>query len=247
MTGRSDAFATWLFECLEVSSRPPIDLEALASRIGVEQIRDTDMAEDGRLVQDGRRSVVYLRRGLGRGRRRFTLAHELAHRALIDPNAPTTAYRRAGNNGDEERICDEIAAALLMPYSWMQSLNTRPQNLSTLRLISERAHVSLSAALVRSREVNLWKKSLLRFSLDQGKWRLQGASGIPVEWHRSIRSGTSTHEVLNNIPQRRDSERTLPLRAGDHELATTAQIDRSRSSAIALIELDKQLSLLSRP
>ena len=246
MTERSNALAAWLFDRLELPTRPPIDLEVVASRMGVEQIRDADMAEDGRLEQDGRRAVVYLRHGLSHGRRRFTLAHELAHRALIHPNAPAIAYRRAGSD-DEERLCDEIAAALLMPRGWMQSLNGRPQNLSTLRVISERGQVSLSAALVRSREVNHWRKSLLRFSLDQGKWRLQGASGVPIEWHRSIRSATSTHSVLSGSPLRRDSERALPLRAGDHELTVTAQIDRLRSTATALADLDQQLSLLPHP
>ena len=237
MTERSNALAAWLFDRLELPTRPPIDLEVVASRMGVEQIRDADMAEDGRLEQDGRRAVVYLRHGLSHGRRRFTLAHELAHRALIHPNAPAIAYRRAGGSDDEERLCDEIAAALLMPRGWMQSLNGRPQNLSTLRVISQRGQVSLSAALVRSREVNHWRKSLLRFSLDQGKWRLQGASGVPIEWHRSIRSATSTHSVLSGSPLRRNSERALPLRAGDHELTVTAQIDRLRSTAIALADL----------
>ncbi len=247
MTERSDALTAWLFDRLELPTRPPVDLEVLASRMGVEQIRDTDMAEDGRLEQDAHRAVVYLRHGLSRGRRRFTLAHELAHRALIHPNAPAVAYRRAGDNDDEERLCDEIAAALLMPRCWMESLGAKPQNLSTLRLISARGQVSLSAALVRSREVNHWRKSLLRYSFDQGKWRLQGASGVPAEWHRLIRSAASTHTVLADTPMRRDSERPLPLRAGDHELTATAQVDRSQSSAIALAELDQQLSLLPRP
>lgn len=247
MTERSDALTQWLFERLELPTRPPIDLEVLASRMGVERIQEADMAEDGRLEQDGRRAVVYLRHGLSRGRRRFTLAHELAHRALIHPNAAAIAYRRVGNDDDEERLCDEIAAALLMPRIWMQTLSTRPQNLSTLRVISERGQVSLSAALVRSREVNDWRRSLLRFSLDQDKWRLQGASGVPPEWHRSIRSAASTHDVINATPIRRDSNRTLPLRADNHELAATAQIDRSRSSAIALVELDQQLTLLPSP
>jgi Zn-dependent peptidase ImmA (M78 family) len=215
--------------------------------MGVESVHEADMAEDGRLEQDGTRAVIYLRYGLSRGRRRFTLAHELAHRALLHPSAPAIAYRRIGDNDDEERLCDEIAAAVLMPHAWMLTLSPRPQNLSTLRLISERGQVSLSAALVRSREVNHWRKSLLRFSFDQDKWRLQGASGVPAEWHRSIRSARSTHGVLEELPIRRDTQTRLPLRAGDHEVASAAQIDRSRGSAIALAALDQQLSLLPGP
>ena len=247
MTERSDVLTAWLFQRLDLPPRPPIDLELLASRMGVERVYEADMAEDGRLEQDGKRAVIYLRHGLSRGRRRFTLAHELAHRALTHPKAPAIAYRRIGDNDDEERLCDEIAAAILMPRAWMQTLSTRPQNLSTLRLISERGQVSLSAALVRSRELNHWRKSLLRFSFDQDKWRLQGASGVPAEWHRSIRSARSTHDVLAEIPIWRDTQTTLPLRAGNHEVTAAAQIDRSRGSAIALAELDQQLCLLAGP
>ena len=244
MTSRSDAISQWLFERCDLPTEPPIDLEQLAVKMGVTNIYETDMAEDGRLEQDGRQATVHLRRGLGAGRRRFTLAHELAHRALIHPNAAAIAYRRPGNDDDEERLCDEIAAALLMPRGWMNHLDSRPQNLSTLRLIAERAQVSLSAALVRSREINGWRKSLLQFSLDQGKWRLQAASGVPLEWHRSIRSAPATHEVIEATPIWRDSERELPLRAEDHNLKAPAQIDRSRTGAVALVELDRQLTLI---
>lgn len=247
MTQRSDALAAWLLDRLDLPPRPPIDLELLAVRMGVEDIHETDMAEDGRLEQDGKRAVVYLRDGLGHGRRRFTLAHELAHRALIHPNAPAVAYRRIGDIDDDERLCDGIVASLLMPQQWMATLSNRPQNLSTLRLISHHGQVSLSAALVRSREVNHWRKSLLRFRFDENKWRLQGASGVPTKWHRSIRSAPTTHEVLKDTPAHRDSTRTLPLLAGDHEITALAQIDRSRRSAVALAELDQQLSRLPSP
>ena len=244
MTSDSDLLAFWLFQRLDVSSQPPIDLEALATRMGVDEVCETEMAEEGRLEPHGLRATVYLRRGLGRGRRRFTLAHELAHWALAHPGSPKTVYRRIGNGGDEERLCDEIAASLLMPRQWTLTFQSRPQNLSILRLMAKRADVSLSAALVRNREVNYWHKSLLRFSLDEGRWRLQGASGVPLEWHRSVRSAQSTHTLLNELPFGRDCEHTLPLCVGDYEVNARAQVDRTRYTALALVELDSQLSLL---
>lgn len=244
MTSQSDALASWLFQRLDIPSQPPIDLEVLATRMGVDKIYETEMAEDGRLEPDGLNAIVYLRRGLGHGRRRFTLAHELAHWALAHPASPKTAYRRIGKGGDEERLCDAIAASLLMPRQWTLTFQSRPQNLSILRLMAKRADVSLSAALVRNREVNHWHKSLLRFRLDHGRWRLQGASGVPIEWHRSVRSALSTHSMLSELPFGRDLERTLPLCVSDYELDTPAQINRKRYTAIALVELDSQLSLL---
>ena len=246
MNTRSERLAQWLFELFEVPPRPPVDLETLATRMGIDQILDTDMIEDGRLVQDRDKAVVHLRRGLNRRRRRFTLAHELAHRVLVLPKAPAVAYRRAGDGDGEERLCDQIAAAILMPHDWTRRLSSRPQNLSTLRLMSERAQVSLSAALVRSREINHWRKSLLRFSFDQDRWRFQGAFGVPIEWHRMIRSAPTTHDAIEAIPIRRDWECDLPLRAGEHELIATAQIDRWRHTAIALVELDDLLAPLPR-
>lgn len=239
-----DRLAHWLFDSFEVSPQPPIDLETLATRMGIDQILDTDMVEDGRLVQSRERAVVHLRRDINPRRRRFTLAHELAHRILAHPLAPAIAYRRPSRGDDEERLCDQIAASILMPHDWTRKFAKRPQNLSTLRLMSERAQVSLSAALVRSRETNHWHKSLLRFSLDQNRWRFQGAFGVPIEWHRRIRSASTTHDAINAIPIRRDWDSNLPLRAGEHELIVTAQIDRWRYTAVALVELDKLLASL---
>ena len=74
MNTRPERLAHWLFELFEVSPRPPIDLETLASRMGIDQILDADMIEDGRLVQSSDRAVVHLRRNLNPRRRRFTLA-----------------------------------------------------------------------------------------------------------------------------------------------------------------------------
>jgi len=245
MTQRADAIARWLFERLGVSSTPPVDLEQLAKSMGVGRITEEDMTEEGRLEQDGKSAQIFLRRGQNARRRRFTLAHELAHRAIAHRDSPTVAYRRAADHDAEERLCDEIAAALLMPEWWMTGLRPRPVNLSTLRFISANANVSLSAALVRQREVNFWQRSLLRFRLDEGKWRFQGASGIPVEWHRSVRSARTTHSLLEGLPTRRDTNCDLPLAINGNDLIVSAQVDRSKSTAVALVELDGQLSLLS--
>lgn len=244
MTAHPERLARWLFGSFGVAPRPPIDLETLAARMGIDQILDTDMIEDGRLVQSRDRAVIHLRRDLNPRRRRFTLAHELAHRVLAHPQAPAVAYRRAGDGDDEERLCDQIAASILMPDDWTRRLARRPQNLSTLRLMSERAQVSLSAALVRSRETNHWRKSLLRFSLDQGRWRFQGAFGVPIQWHRKIRSAPTTHDAISVMPIRKDWDCQLPLRAAEHELIAPAQIDRWRHTAVALVELDDLLAPL---
>ena len=239
-----DQLARWLLDLCDVPTRPPVDLETLAARMGVDQVLETDMVEDGRLVQGRDRTIIHLRRGVNAGRSRFTLAHELAHRVLAHPQAPVVAYRRAGDSDDEERLCDQIAASILMPHDWTRRLASKPQNLSTLRLMSERAQVSLSAALVRSREANHWRKSLLRFSHDEGRWRLQGAFGVPIEWHRTIRSAPSTHDAIEAAPVRRDWQCDLPLRADGHELIAKSQVDRLRRSAIALVELDEVLARL---
>ena len=244
MNANPERLAHWLFGSFGVSPQPPIDLNTLAARMGIDEILDADIIEDGRLVQSSGRAVVHLRRDLNPRRRRFTLAHELAHRVLAHPHAPAVAYRRAGDGDDEERLCDQIAASILMPHAWTRKLATRPQNLSTLRLMSERAQVSLSAALVRSREINHWRKSLLRFSLDQGRWRFQGAFGVPIEWHRKTRSAPATHDAIDAVPIRRDWNCQLPLRVAEHELVAPAQIDRWRHTAVALVELDELLAPL---
>lgn len=90
---------------------PPTDLEGLGPLLKVNGFESVDgLPISGELRQDGDALKVVYSASLQTGRRRFTIAHELAHAVfeMTGPNCP-----RHGN--ELERICDMLATELLLP------------------------------------------------------------------------------------------------------------------------------------
>src|SRR5206468_7260091 len=79
-------------------TKPPIPLEGLASLLGAQEVRYVaDLIEDGRVVWQPNGPIIELREATTkseRARQRFTLAHEIAHLALVHPDRVGTVARR---------------------------------------------------------------------------------------------------------------------------------------------------------
>lgn len=108
---------------------------------------------------------------------RFTLAHELAH-TMLTPESWTSEgiHRRTRAKGDSlERLCDDIAAELLMPTKWAQPA-VRSGRIGTTNLIrfARRFDASLHSGAIRYAELSMQK---LAVSL----WRIENGS-IHAEW-----------------------------------------------------------------
>jgi hypothetical protein len=89
---------------------PPTDLEALGPRLNVVRFEAEAMPISGELRREPDGFVVVYSSFLGAARRRFTIAHELAHAILesTGPNCPRTGK-------ELERLCDMLATEMLMP------------------------------------------------------------------------------------------------------------------------------------
>ena len=74
------------------------------------------MIEDGRLEWFNGSPSVTLNEDRPVVRQRFTLAHELAH-VFLGSGSTKAAFRTAMNtrSQDDERLCDAVAAAILVP------------------------------------------------------------------------------------------------------------------------------------
>ena len=135
----------------------PVHLHSIAAKLGVSEIRCLDLVEDGRLRREGRQLVIELRSDRGATRKRFTLAHELAHLMLdISSSRETVLQQRtpAARHAEEERLCDAVAAALLMPTDLVKSLHERSgMTYSLVDTLASRSRCSLSAAAARVTEV----------------------------------------------------------------------------------------------
>lgn len=240
MSDVADDLVAWLLDRVQIPAVPPVDVEKLARAMGIDSITRATMIEDGRLEQDGRSAIVYLRDGLPESRRRFTIAHELGHRLLLHPRAPAERYRRRLVGDAEERLCDDIAAAILLPGQWVTAhFNQAPHTLNTVRRLSGRTNTSMSASLVRLCEVLGWEESLLRFRLVNQRWRLDAPAAVPWEIHGSIRTTGDTSAKLSDTGAQtaRDVRAELPLRISSQDYLVPAELSVRRTVAVALLDL----------
>ena len=242
MPDLADMLVSWLLERVGVPSQPPVDLAQLAGKMAVEEVRDAAMVEDGRLEFRDGRAIIYVRNDLPRGRRQFTIAHELGHRLLLHRQAAAIAYRRRLTGDSLERLCDDIAAAILLPRDWVEAeFGSSPRTLETLRRMSNMSSASLSASLVRLREVHRWPHSLLRFSYVTDRWRLASPAGVPGDMHGKLRTTPMTHGVLTALGCERsdDALAKLPLQIAEMTWAFPAEVSVHQHVAVALVDLTR--------
>jgi hypothetical protein len=220
---------------LGVAPRVPVDLDAVARGLGVAAVRTAELVEEGRLERTGGRTEILVRRGAPAVRRRFTIAHELAHLLLEPDGAAERSARR-------ERRCDEVAAALLMPRAWVASYAGRPRCLATARALAAEGGVSISAAVTRLDEVLAWRCGLLRFRRQDGRWRFVGACAVPpsasAPGGAGIGSAPGTSSVLDDIARHstRDTRATVPVRVGDAVVEVPAEVSVRAGSALVLAD-----------
>ncbi len=177
-------------------------LDALARKLGVTRIIEQRLPFEGGLFQlpDGE-LVIKLNSESSFVRKRFTLAHEIAHLLLN-----TVPAHRSANRTDEhlERTCDLIAAELLMPAEeasdFIHGLGSpSPEN---LKAIASRYSVSLQTAAIRvCYGLRLWKCCIGMWSLTPrmktlwfvGPKRWDNVQPDPCLLERAASSNTSFH------------------------------------------------------
>jgi Zn-dependent peptidase ImmA (M78 family) len=151
------ALAKHLAEDLLANRAPAsihVPVRALAESEGAHVVLDR-MVTDGSLTRSDDAYVIRVSIDSSMERKRFTIAHELGHLLLNRLRGPTgqpdsemTSFR--GNQGDEERFCNQFAAFLLIPSDGIRDLPDWES--ITIAALSRRARelqVSLSALLWR--------------------------------------------------------------------------------------------------
>lgn len=210
----------------------PTDLVALAAALNVHEVRLASLTDDGRTTWRDSRVLIELRADRPALRQRFTLAHELAHVLIAGPVAGELVRRRSRDlqPDREERLCDWIAAAVLMPRLWIRNQVAEWLDLDAVRHISGTAQVSMAAAAVRVGEVTTRDCALIRWHRSPGaRWVPVGFAGVPrgilgrVEMSeqtatRMSRLDHRDHEVeveLSFRQQRMTPQRAIVSRGGD--------------------------------
>ncbi len=137
---------------------PPTELDVLQTRLNVRSCEPVaGLPVSGELRKEGEALKIVYSASLSRGRKRFTIAHELGHAVFetTGPNCP--------KYGQElERICDMLASEFLLPR----------------RIFSEHAGPSIDATTVY-KLARLFDASLMATALRC--WHLFGVSVFQVE------------------------------------------------------------------
>ncbi|HEX2240152.1 MAG TPA: ImmA/IrrE family metallo-endopeptidase [Actinomycetota bacterium] len=226
---------------LDGVSQPPIDVHAVAARCGVRVVEYASLHEDGRFSWEGNTPVVGLRRDRSLARKRFTLAHELAHWALSSHVSDGPSYRRMTlDPSAEERLCDAIAGALLMPSPWVQRWADDPLSLDRLREMATKAGVSLSAAAVRLAETRGEVSMLLRWRTVGGLWILAGMAGVPRHMGRPIAMTSQAQRAVDKLA---DEDTWLALKLGFGATAHQVKAHVSRGDTVSLMLVTKVYGL----
>lgn len=213
----------------------PIDLAKLARLLGVSSIKEADMVEDGRTLWTSGTPSIELRQDRPRERQRFTLAHEIAH-VLIEAKQTVAHRTYRFTHDDVETLCDQIAAAILMPRDWISRYADRAEfNLSLIRLIAHKAEVSLAAAVVRLAEVSDRMCILLRLQRAPKRWVVVGHAAVPADLHGEIELTPETSLVFDKLPIRRDRWQKIILASPRGLLEANAHIDKVGNTCLALV------------
>jgi hypothetical protein len=150
----------------------PVHLHSIARQLGVARITLEPLEHPGRVSWDGAKPAIAIRADMSPERRRFTLAHELAHVLLLHgcPQAtdgkPSPAQMR-----DEERLCDAIAGSVLLPAGDVLPLVTTPSlELAHVRAVAADHQVSMSLVVSRLGDFDRRTHMLIRLERFSGRW-----------------------------------------------------------------------------
>lgn len=167
----------------------PLDLNAVAKRLGVADIRYLARDVHGFTDWSSARPIVYLATSRSDGRRRFTLGHECGH-IMLGHEGANAAYNplvTADLVGDIELACDAVAAELLIPFTWLDQFEGYIRDLESARFAAHRLRVSLATLVVR---MGHWGQRRMLFRLQGGDER--GLGGCPPSRRAGLVAGRGT-------------------------------------------------------
>jgi hypothetical protein len=189
----------------------------------------------------GPKPVVYLDPSIAVARLQFTFAHELGH-VLLRCDAAESLWAPYANARDEERMCDRIAAALLMPEKWLDELTAGRPGLRGLSDAADDATVSLSALVAQLSSYHT-DHVLLRFRRGpSGRWVPVARIGMPFALRGPMRLTPCSAALLDASAERdldrghaRDRNRNMYRRM---EQQLGAELDGPGTSNAAMCPCD---------
>ncbi len=126
---------------------PPTDLNSIAPKVNVTEIAYEELPVSGELLQSDGGFKICCSSDLSPQRKRFTIAHEIAHAAL---QTSGSCCPRVGK--ELERICDMLATEILMPRERFLSWSSGSLTIRTVFELAKLFDTSVAAAAIRLAE-----------------------------------------------------------------------------------------------
>ena len=136
----------------------PVDVNAIAKVLQIKVYHEKEWPNglSGQIVKDGHFGgqsgyAIYINGNHIETRRRFTLAHELAHFILhkdsIGDGIADDALYRSGLSNAQEAMANKLAADILMP--WKLVNEKIKEGIDTIEDLAKQFNVSISAMAIR--------------------------------------------------------------------------------------------------
>jgi hypothetical protein len=129
-------------------------LPLIASVFGIDpDFKFVEMVQDGRLVHLDGKWRIELNKAHPQVRSRFSIAHEISHKAILSSKSAVPKERTAHNTNletdEEESICNLFALLLLglRPNAVRSAVNDRGFSLATVDFLTQRLEVSFEATI----------------------------------------------------------------------------------------------------
>jgi Zn-dependent peptidase ImmA (M78 family) len=206
-TERVLAIARFFRECSNQRRALPFDPYECAHSLGL-RVYEKELArgESGQLRLDLPQPIIEVNRTDSHLRKRYTVCHELAHLCFTEkkpalPGERGEIDRIPDVQRREERLCDRIAAELLMPKAvFLKHAKMSLPSFDALSSLTETFGVSLSSALFRLREVRAWTLGVREYEFDESERTLRRRSGWTTVC-RAIRSNHERWKVCRQVDQ----------------------------------------------
>jgi Zn-dependent peptidase ImmA (M78 family) len=181
----------------------PVNVESAAKYVGIQQINEVETSSfDGLLSATSPDTyLVTLRKGQSEVRKRFTLAHEIGHAIVYrsigrrasatDDGAVLKCRAETADERDEERLCDLLAAQLLIPRDQLNlAIEETGACAQSVPGIARLFGVSLEAA---SRKL----VELLPYEIGIGRWSMHADNGhVVAQWYVTRRGARFVEHVI---------------------------------------------------
>ena len=253
-------------------------LEALAEDLGVKNVLTRPLSDaqhlhsgvDAMLVPVPGGYSVVINEAAPYTRRRYSLAHELGHvmvqMAQLSPPSPLTRYRSSSHAMEitraEERLCDAIAAELLMPEKLFKAaVEASGRSLKHMSRMASHFGASLTATVIRYWELLpepchliRWRSPADRRGVIVPAWQMRNVvHGLRLSPVRDSSRATRdefqiVRETWSTLTNARSLERLLVehafagqryVRAVTFETESIGFGSRSNRSALSAVYLDR--------